>query len=763
MLVTSCQQFDESNPLVRAKARFTASTEGTSRTTLGENYSVLWSHRDTIAVFGEDGSRIDELGKYILVEGAGTKLGVFEGEQHGAYDNYYALYPSGMYNSTTYGEYVFDIYTSGSQIFAERNFVDGANPMVAYGTKEEGLYFRNIFGIVELKIKGEGTICDITIEDLGSSEMLLSGLFYVNPKTAEVQARSGRRYLMAHLETPIALSPDEARSIYAILPPGVYEKLHITTTDVNGLTTTRTATNPITVERSQIVPVTEFEHKIDNTPRVRVAYLENESNFFTSKIEISRSGTTEGALFIMLEEPYYQEMINSGLTDFDIVKQSEAVVATTDYKVHSFSTYDMMGQTLHMIALPYDAAGNYGEVYKTAFVTKSVPIDSNYNVDISGEPTITSSDIDVNFATTPAEAVLRVSFFTSEEFAKLPEWYADVVTATEEAWTTLSAQNGVVNVLCRGLTPNTEYKMVYRIMNGVSDGVYTDTYTAYSEYKVYTFTTGTYTKSDATVTLSIGDVKEWSATVNLKSTNASKYKLHLLTQEYNDIEHIIDIDGVEVLSSELSYTFTQLTENTDYYIHAVAYDANGIYGAQTVLKFTTTPIIAEPNAEYLKFLGAYTFSAQNGYYDNESRTVTISQDVEGKTFLVKGLLHPSAKSQFGITDDTLVAKFYDNMIHIGGTPIAGSNNLGYAYVYASPADVNNGMFYYYASISSAYNNGVLTFSMLSASTFNGLIFYVSNDVNFAGYIDLYSNLVLTKQQSDDGQLENPEQNPETGW
>ena len=52
MVAISCQQIGESNLLVGSKVRFTADTEGTSRTTLGENYSVVWSEGDQIQMFG---------------------------------------------------------------------------------------------------------------------------------------------------------------------------------------------------------------------------------------------------------------------------------------------------------------------------------------------------------------------------------------------------------------------------------------------------------------------------------------------------------------------------------------------------------------------------------------------------------------------------------------------------------------------------------------------------------------------------------------
>ena len=766
MLMTSCQQFEEGNLLVKSRARFAAYTEEASRTTMGDNYSVVWSERDTIVMFGVTDTELYDLGTYTLVEGAGTTNGVFEGELNREYANYYAFYPVSMFK-TAYLSGKFKIKLPYDGIFTERNFVDGANPMIACGDKDSGLQFRNICGILELKIKGDGTISGIVISD-SSSVRAVAGEFDVDAVTAEiVSCTNGSTSLSAELATPIELSNTEARSIYVILPPGEYKSLRITTFDNAGNSTVRTATNPVTITRSKITPVTEFEHKVTEGPCVSVAYASDESNFYTSTVKCQMNSATKKVKMIILTEDEYKAQVESGLTDAQIAQQSNLSFDTPSPTTltYPFDTYTMMGQTIHVLAVPCDAQGNYGEVTKMSFVSKVVPIDNNYSVEVSGEPAITANSININFATTPVETVFRAYFMTSAGFNANPSWVPDIKTATEGAWTTLYSNNGTINLIRDDLAPETEYKLIYRVMSGVSDGIYTDTYTAYSEYKVYTFTTPAYTKSTATVNLSMGEVKEWKATVYLSSWDASEYSLYLSTAPLDsDSEYIIQAYGTRISADMKSYTYSGLTENTKYYLHAIAYDADGVYGAQNVIEFTTLEIVAEPNVEYSKFLGNYTFYSQNGMYDNESRTVTITQAIEGKVFHVKGLLHPMAMSQYGVTDDTLEAKFYDNMIHVGGTPILGSNSWGTAYVYATAVNALEGRFYYNSAISSAYNDGVLTFDSLSYPGYNGLLFYPTNSGSFDyGYIDLYSNLVLIKQASEDGQLENPGSNPEIDW
>jgi len=232
MVAISCQQIGESNLLVGSKVRFTADTEGTSRTTMGENYSVVWSDGDQIQMFGIKADlSLSNLQQYELVGGAGTTHGVFEGELDRAYDSYYALYPVSMFD----GEYAsgqFTMQLSSDRIFTERNFVDGANPMIASGTKDSGLQFRNVCGILELKIRGVGEVDRIVISDVSDAPKPLSANFVVDATTLEIVGHTdGLTSMLARLENPIELSETESRSIYVVLPPGEYKKLSVTTFD----------------------------------------------------------------------------------------------------------------------------------------------------------------------------------------------------------------------------------------------------------------------------------------------------------------------------------------------------------------------------------------------------------------------------------------------------------------------------------------------------------------------------------------------------
>ena len=105
MFMTSCEMFGEDGfGADDKKARFLAYTEKASRTTMGNNYSVLWSEGDAIALLGVTGTELAEAGVLELSNGAGTQSGVFEGDLEQKYDNYYAYYPA---------DRVQDVYTNG--------------------------------------------------------------------------------------------------------------------------------------------------------------------------------------------------------------------------------------------------------------------------------------------------------------------------------------------------------------------------------------------------------------------------------------------------------------------------------------------------------------------------------------------------------------------------------------------------------------------------------------------------------------------------
>ena len=743
--LTSCEMFGEKEPQVgKGKDRFMAFTEDASRTTMGEGYTVLWSEGDEIGLLGVSPDNA-EIMPFVLVQGAGTQSGVFEGELQQEYENYYAFYPSkSILECYTGGQFIASLPYQDA-IYTERNFVDGANPMLAYGNQKDGLHFKNACGILELKFAGSGNIVDLTIET-GVNDPYISGAFIFNVASCEViPTNQSQKSIVAHLAEPLTLS-SESRSIYAILPPGEYNELRITTYDDLGNATTRLAKNTINIERSVITPVSEFDHQTVNAPHISVAIIEEKSNFATTAYRATMNNLAAGASRVLLSENGYNEYISQGLTDIQIIEQGgSAIPQSGTYRVN---TENFIGQKLVFLFAPYDEQGNWGAVQKLNVTVKNVPIDPSYSISVKGTPAVTSNSLEIYFDAAPAEGAFRGYLVDNATLAGWSENNYELCTAKLYD-IELPYGGSEVHLIRTQLTPDTEYTLFYRVTSGVSDGIAQDTHTAYSEYKTYTFKTEAYELSKATVDLTIKEVKDWSITVGLAGSNASKYKLYASAGEWGtdmDIENTLDINGIEVSGTATEHTFGGLTEGTTYYIYAIAYDAAGAYGQHSAITATTNPTITpEPNSEYDKFIGTYTFTSSSTGAE-EGRTVTISKGIDGKTFNVKGLLNPVLLSeQYGVVDDTLVARFFDGMIHLGGTAIANKGTvLPCDYMYASifsPA----GYYWPGQAISSYYNNGTLTFVNISDPQFTGLFFHLGNTLgDNQSTIDYYHDIVLIK-------------------
>ena len=243
-----------------ATHRITASTETHSRTSLDGSYNVVWSEGDHLVVTAATADQQNGSATlYSLVEGAGTTTGVFEGGFNTAFDIYSAFYPYDYYAGFNYSGIILFLLPVENAIFIERNIANNANPMYGVGSTDKGLQLQNLCGILELPIKGEGTLSAITLE----SDKSVAGYFAVlNGETDlyRVENYPQSNIVSGYIEPAIALS-STPRSVYILLPPNIYNSLTITTIDSNGKSTTLTSSNPITIERSGITVVSAFSHK----------------------------------------------------------------------------------------------------------------------------------------------------------------------------------------------------------------------------------------------------------------------------------------------------------------------------------------------------------------------------------------------------------------------------------------------------------------------------------------------------------------------
>lgn len=739
---------------------FRATTELATRTTLDGDHNVIWSENDRIVVFGITDAQNNSGSVFQLVEGAGTTVGVFSGSIDNRYDGYYALYPYACYASVMVsGNY--KIQLKPNAVFTERNFVDEANPMVAYGTENDGFKFHNLCGIVEFQITGSGSIK--SIEVISGDNKPLSGMFYADPKTYELEAANSfgssvenYQCIYAQLDNPVELSA-APRSIYAVLPPATYENLQIRTIDADGNITVRKATKPIEVTRSHIVPVSEFSHApVTDMPYVTIYYDEERSNFYQSKIGFEANAFTTGFYYCSMPYADYEKLVAQGQSDFQILAASAGNYTGTSASL-TLQTYSYMGSKQVILGLAYMAAEggkimDTANVSKLVFTTKQIPFDNTLTPQIEAESLyenlamfiISGNPLDNYRVLASVLNDYEYNYYNNDEkgIAVTLGFYA-----SQHSDSANYTYKGMVRF--DDLIPNTRYHLLYTVTDGINWGMFSDVFTRYAPIQEYEFTTPAHVPSAATVTLSEPDAADYSA--EFKATAGDgvtkiKYICNTYANGYSADEIALYGDELTLGSNEsTTIKLYNLLPETTYYIYAVAYDENDSYGVLSSLTFTTLAPIPVDDPEYAKFIGTYTLTLNSGT-NPAARTVTVSEDVKGKTFKVKGLMNPSIVAQYGL-DDTVDATFNNGEICIAPQEIADSGTIPGSY----DGDVvtmqlQSESYYWYnpaVSLRSAYNDGTLTLKTTTSDgiEWDGFRFMVGT----RGHIEYYRGMVLTRQ------------------
>ena len=763
LLLSSCMKdADALDVTVSSVKTLRATTELASRTTLDGDYNVIWSEGDRIVVFGITDADNNEGKIFTLAEGAGTADGMFTGSLDDEYTGYYAMYPYSMFSEIYLsGRYAISLPTGA--VFTERNFVKDANPMIAYGTESGGLAFKNLCGIAEFQITGSGTVN--TIQVVSGDGQPVSGKFYADPKTLELSPVAGDEnytYIYATLESPIELS-QTPRSVYAILPSGTYSNLSIRTIDDNGTLTTRTAKNDITVTRSHIVPVSQFTHTEKTVPYLAMAYLEEHSNFYRSQIQFQTNSAASGFHYRYLTYDNYEAMVAEGKSDFEILAANSSAVAQTSITMGLSTLGNPDGKHI-ILGLPFDANGEFDQtnITKLVFSSKRIPFTDEISVSIYGEPEITENSV-------------RFTILQDSSFGQYKVLYSNLEKNVYDSFTEINLQSNVLlgystaltsgqslrTVSIGDLLPDYEYVFAFSATDGIMSGGYSDIYTRYANIETYTYRTLPHTPSDATVELAISEIADWNANISATaSAGASKIKYYL-TYSDNISADIVARSGTEmdVDASGNVIELQGLTEETAYYLYAVAYDENGSYGVASSISFTTTPLKPASDAEYDKFIGKYEMTFTIDSNGETSRDVTIGKGVEGKTFIVKGLISPSIVSRYSL-DDTVTARFENGEFCLYCQEIASAGTLAanYGNVYIN---LYNGTYLWYnpeIPLRSTYDNGVITPRAEDENNWNGIYF----SAGISGpYLEYFTDFVLTKKTGTEGFDKDDETN--AGW
>lgn len=742
--VASCVSPDGAlDEVPEGKMRIKATTESASvKTTLGSDYSVLWSSGDAIALFGISASQgVANAGLFELVDGAGTTSGIFEGELND-FESYYALYPENIYAGTLYYGGVADIVLPTNVIFAERNFVDRANPMSATGTAKDGLEFRNLMGIAELQIKGEGTITSMTIE----SSLHLAGDFRVDMANATLTPREGAvQHLSVTFDKDIELSKSEARSIYALLPPGTHENLIITTTDSDGNVTTRTATSDVVIERSKIHAVSEFSHEVIAVPYVSMRYLPEKSNFYAVAAHIAKNDLAPRVYYNIFTKAAYEEYISDSKSDAELALQAGRYVENSG--AIGVACYELQGQEAVLLAVCADETGSpLSDVAKVELTVPVIPFTDDYNVLPVGEPRVTATGFEIDLQTSLSEGYYTYALYEAGNVANISQNVINTATLVNNI-THFSGNNITISTAdTYNLKPGGEYCIFYTVSRGELDGALYELFTDYARIGTQTIKLSDVTIADLELSVMFATSSLYS-TVTVRSSNADHLKYYLSTYPYEVGSDINDyqVNNVGTVrpfqNGESEFDIAPLEPQTAYYLYILPYDAEGNYGVLQRYDFTTMTM-GTPDDSYYDFLGTYSMEAIN-FLSKEPitpREVVITPAVEGCTYNVKGVID----STKGVADDTFTAYYANQRIYFGHSLLPNSGMSPDVYVVPLNANgnLNTG-----AYISSTYGDGDMwLYGVAGDIGYDGLIFYQSTNGGYqGGSVDLIYEIRLVKK------------------
>ena len=227
----------------------TAKTEtAETKTTLSEDsgvYHVLWAAGDQIKVNGyvETLATEDQPAGY----GPGYDKAQFTGNKpipNNVSPRYRAIYPSSA--TDQYFNFILP---------AEQPYVaDGIAAFPMYAESDElSFSFKNLCGIIQIKLKGDKSVSSISLADKGSDPKPMSGRFnVVSDAAVPTTGTNGTALLCA---TPVALNTSDFTSFFITVPAGEYGKLQIIIEASDGTICTLKSKNPVTVERSMITPI----------------------------------------------------------------------------------------------------------------------------------------------------------------------------------------------------------------------------------------------------------------------------------------------------------------------------------------------------------------------------------------------------------------------------------------------------------------------------------------------------------------------------
>lgn len=223
----------------------------------GGVYKTLWSADDCIGVF-IDG--MDTPAQYKLINGAGATTATFKG--YGSGESYVALYPGKMAKGLEGNEISLNL--PSEQFYAENSFGPNSFPMVAVSNRSS-LSFRNTCSVLKISMTGYHNIKSIVFKT-NDEDVYVSGPATIDvsvPSNPQLKMQRGASREVTLQCNGVGLKRDQPTEFHIVLPAQTYKGGFTLTINTSTGSMTKSTTEDVVLERSQIRNLKTFTCKLD--------------------------------------------------------------------------------------------------------------------------------------------------------------------------------------------------------------------------------------------------------------------------------------------------------------------------------------------------------------------------------------------------------------------------------------------------------------------------------------------------------------------
>ena len=717
-----------------------ATTEKTvSRTTLGVNDEVVWQQGDYIYAIDAAGSA-EGWATFDLTDGAGTTSATFVGKQPDFAGPYYLYYGEEPHSLGTYCVRVL----ANQKYDKNGGFAQWVNPMVGVCEKlGDDVEFKNVAGIIELQITGTQSLSSIEI----SAKEPLSGIFNLVQDTRyerddRYAVEEGGSVTLTEIGG-VQLEEGVAKTFKFVVIPGTYTEFTVKMTNADGTVVTKTAEGEIVVERSKITPIAGLVDSAEPAEKpkyVNLQFVEEDTSWHHIRVKTEKAAyAVNQILYMWGTDEFIDEWMaanpNKSILDMMLVEgglYSEDVdftyntVPGINYNFYALGLFVSESQETYMA----------GDIEHISY-TSQVPYDANATVSITvpAETITENSAVAKITPSTPFARVYVASYSATVDANNPMELIYYNVFKNGNVYENVTS---IIDAPVVDLAPEKEY-VVYAI-GETPDGKFTPLAKQF-------FTTPAHVEASVAATATITELKEWSVKFNVTmSAGAVGYKVGCWTADIvnspnnANVDWAYQVSTLEGISTEPTFDLSGLTEDTAYVAFFIAYDANDHYGPVSRVDFTTKAITpVQGVAGYEAMLGSWTLSytdAQNTRHQDDI-TITITENISGKLFSIKGLMGAGGSVYGGSGDDTVIARYNeDGSIQIDWEKgIADASNYGQSYEIYCSLLVGNSI-YYQGPMIWANEQGTYKIGHPSAPADSGYAFgaWQKSDGEFAGVL-----------------------------